>query len=116
MPAADAGIAAHATSGISTVEKLARRDIMRRGVQILSAMSLLPLAARRANAAASCSDPSSESLRTSLHYADAAPNAAQSCSACSFFTAEPKQPCGNCAIMSDRVNPKGHCDSWSAKS
>jgi hypothetical protein len=97
------------------VDKLARRDIMRRGVQILAAVSLLPLAARRTNAAASCSDPSSESLRTSLHYSDAAPKPAQSCSACSFFTAEAKPACGNCAIMSDRVNPKGHCDSWSAK-
>jgi hypothetical protein len=98
------------------VEKLARRDIVRRGVQILSALSILPLAVRRANAAASCSDASSESLRASLHYTEAAPKAAQSCSVCSFFSAEPKQSCGNCAIMNDRVNPKGHCDSWSAKS
>jgi hypothetical protein len=96
---------------------LARRDIMRRGLQILSAFCVLPLAVARAKEAVSCSDPTSESLRTSLHFTDSAPNPAQSCSKCTFFTApERNQSCGNCMIMNDHVNPKGHCDSWAAKS
>ncbi len=91
-----------------------RRTILRRGLQALSALAMAPLAIERASAAASCSDASSESLRASLNYKDAAPVPAQSCSACAFFTAGGK--CGNCSIMSDKVDPKGHCDSWSAKS
>ena len=96
------------------MEKSGRRDIMRRAVQTLCSFALLPLAAR-ANAGASCSDPSSESLRASLNYKDSAANPAQSCGACTFFTAAPKSPCGSCTIMNDHVNPKGHCDSWTAK-
>ena len=96
------------------MEKPGRRVIMRRAVQTLCAFSLLPLAAR-ANAAVSCSDPASESLRASLNYKDSAPSPGQSCSACTFFTAGAKPSCGNCTIMNDQVNPKGHCDSWTAK-
>jgi High potential iron-sulfur protein len=90
-----------------------RRTIVRRLLQVLSALAVAPLAIERASAAASCSDASSESLRASLNYKDASPVPAQSCSACAFFTAGGK--CGNCSIMSDKVDPKGHCDSWSAK-
>jgi len=90
-----------------------RRAILRRGLQVLSALAVAPLAIGRASAAASCSNASSESLRASLNYKDASPSPAQSCSACAFFTAGGN--CGNCSIMSDKVNPKGHCDSWSAK-
>lgn len=75
--------------------------------------TLVPLSMRRA-VAASCSDPASESLRTSLNYTEASPSATQTCSACAFFTAV--ADCGNCSIMSDKVNPKGHCDSWAARS
>ena len=92
----------------------ARRAVLRRGLQALSALAAASLAIGRAGAAASCSDASSESLRASLNYKDIAPAPAQSCSACAFFTAGGK--CGNCSIMSDKVDPKGHCDSWSAKS
>ena len=91
-----------------------RRDMMRRAVQTLGTFALLRLAAR-ARAGASCSDPSSESLRASLNYKDSAANPAQSCAVCTFFTAAPKSPCGSCTIMNDHVNPKGHCDSWTAK-
>jgi hypothetical protein len=92
---------------------------LRRGVEILAAFSILPVPIERAlsAAAASCSDPASESLRASLHYTDAGPNPAQACAACTFFAApERNQSCGSCTIMSGPVNPKGHCDSWSAKS
>jgi hypothetical protein len=98
------------------VKKPARREIIRRGVQILSAFPLLRLIAGGAEAAESCSDSSSGALRESLHYSDAAQNPAQSCNACGFFSPAPDKPsCGNCMIMSDHVNPKGHCDSWAAR-
>ncbi|HWS63234.1 MAG TPA: hypothetical protein VN325_10810 [Steroidobacteraceae bacterium] len=96
-----------------TMKKPTRRAVLRRGLQILSALAVAPLAIERAGAAASCSDASSESLRASLNYKDASPVPAQSCSACAFFAAGGK--CGNCSIMNDKVDPKGHCDSWSAK-
>jgi hypothetical protein len=96
-----------------TMKSPTRRAILRRGLQVLSALAVAPLTIERAGAAASCSDASSESLRASLNYKDASPVPAQSCSACAFFTAGGK--CGNCSIMSDKVDPKGHCDSWSAK-
>jgi hypothetical protein len=96
-----------------TMKKPTRRTVLRRGLQVLCALAVAPLAIGRASAAASCSDASSDSLRASLNYRDASPVPAQSCSACAFFTAGGK--CGNCSIMSDQVDPKGHCDSWSAK-
>jgi hypothetical protein len=92
---------------------LNRRAILRRGIQVLSIAALVPLTMRSA-LAASCSDPASESLRTSLNYKESSPIAAQTCSACAFFTIA--GACGNCTIMSDNVNPQGHCDSWAAKS
>jgi hypothetical protein len=90
-----------------------RRNLVRQGVQALSVCSVLPLFTSRSHAATSCTDPSSEALRVSLHYSDAAPNPAQACAACGFFTAA--QACGNCTIMSGPVDPKGHCDSWSPR-
>jgi hypothetical protein len=90
-----------------------RRTILRHGVQALAALSLVPLAARQAQAAAACSTETSESLRESLNYQEPAPVAAQNCAACSFYTAAGN--CGNCSILSDKVSPQGHCDSWAAK-
>jgi hypothetical protein len=98
--------------------KLVRRDVIRRGAQILSALPLLSLGVSRAKEPESCSDPSSESLRTSLRYSDVAPNPAESCGVCGFFSAAADSPqsCGRCMIMSDLVNSHGHCDSWARKS
>lgn len=92
---------------------ISRRVILRRAIGALSVVTLAPLTARVATAA-SCSDPASESLRESLNYKEESAQPAQACSACAFFTAA--GACGNCTILSDTVNPKGHCDSWSAKS
>jgi hypothetical protein len=92
--------------------------LMPRATKVLSALPLLSLAVSRAKEPESCSDPSSESLRTSLHYSDVAPNPAESCSVCGFFSsaADSPQSCGRCMIMSDLVNSHGHCDSWAQKS
>ena len=94
-----------------------RREMLHQGARVLSAVFLASLIFARARADASCSNSSSEALRMSLHYSDLAPNPDQSCRMCGFFTEVANKPsCGSCMIMSDSVNPKGHCDSWAAKS
>jgi hypothetical protein len=89
---------------------------MRSTAQIMSASALASLAFPAAQAADTCTESESQSLRDSLHYKDPAPDSKQSCGACAFFSEEDaKQSCGNCMIMSGRVSRSGHCDSWSMK-
>ena len=94
---------------------LSRRLLLRRALQLTTALAAAPVLVRAAKAADSCVDPQSESLRASLHYASVSPVAGQNCGACGFFTAA-QGGCGNCVIMSGPVDATGHCDSWSAKS
>jgi hypothetical protein len=99
------------------MKNLPRRVILRRAVQITTAFVVAPHLIRSARAADSCVDPASESLRSSLHYSSATPNASQPCNACGFFTGDQSKPaCGNCMIMGGPVDNKGHCDSWAARS
>jgi len=98
------------------VDHYPRRVVLRRALQLSAALVVAPAVIRRAHAADSCVDPSSESLRTSLHYTGSAPDPKQACKLCGFFTADTGKPsCGNCMIMSGPVDQTGHCDSWSAK-
>ena len=106
-----------------------RREILCRGLELLTAVAALPIAVSRASAATSCVEADSQPLRESLHYTDMAPEAAKACAACAYFTGEerkaaegPKPPaderkplCGQCMIFSGPVNATGHCDSWSMK-
>lgn len=92
-----------------------RRDTLRRGLNIMSLAAALFFSHGRADAADVCVKPESEPLRTSLHYADPAPDPKQACKACGFFSAEEKSNCGRCMIMTGPVNANAHCDSWSAK-
>ncbi len=58
---------------------------------------------------------SEQSLRKSMNYVEKAPDAAKTCSACSFFTAG-EGACGTCEIFTGGpANSGGHCDSWAAK-
>ncbi|HEY6483973.1 MAG TPA: high-potential iron-sulfur protein [Steroidobacteraceae bacterium] len=98
------------------MDDLPRRVVLRRALQVAAAFAIAPQLIRRAQAADSCVDPASESLRGSLHYAGVTPNSSQPCSDCAFFTRDGSKPaCGNCAIMSGPVDEHGHCDSWSAR-
>ena len=81
--------------------------------KLVPAMGLIPLAARGASAAA-CADPA-DSLRSSLHYQEASTDPAKTCSVCAFFDGTNATDCANCKIFSGPANPKGRCDSWSAK-
>jgi len=54
-------------------------------------------------------------MRESLEYTDVAPDAKQTCSACSFFHAGTAGGCGNCEVLTGPVNAKGHCVSWTKR-
>jgi hypothetical protein len=89
-----------------------RRKVLESGLLLVPAVAFVPSLAKAAGA---CADPS-DSLRASLHYAEKAPDAKQTCDACGFFDADASNTaCGNCKIFNGPANPKGHCDSWSAK-
>ena len=90
-----------------------RRKVLESGLLLVPAVALAPSLAKAAGA---CADPS-DSLRASLHYAEMGPDAKQTCAACGFFEADAGNAtaCGNCKIFNGPANPKGHCDSWSAK-
>jgi hypothetical protein len=99
------------------VDELPRRVLLHRVLQFAAALAIVPRVVGTARAADSCVDPSSESLRASLHYASVSPKADETCSGCGFFSREGSKPaCGSCQIMSGPVDEKGHCDSWAAKS
>jgi len=90
-----------------------RRKVLETGLLLVPAVALVPSLAKAAGA---CADPS-DSLRSSLHYVEMAPDAKQTCGDCGFFEADAGNAaaCGNCKIFNGPANPKGHCDSWSAK-
>ena len=69
--------------------------------------------ARVVQAADSCVQPESESLRASLNYAATAADPAAACAHCAFFAAGPGGDCGSCTILGGPVDATGHCDSFS---
>ena len=95
------------------VGSLSRREVVARGLALAPAVALLPLATRAAFAADACAD-ASDSLHTSLHYAEKSPDPAKSCFTCGFYEGDADK-CGTCKIFNGPTNPKGHCDSWAAK-
>jgi hypothetical protein len=92
--------------------RFTRREVVGRGLLVIPALALMPSVARAAGA---CADPT-DSLRASLHYVEQFTDATKTCSACGFFDAGDAKGCGSCKIFNGPANPKGHCDSWSAKS
>jgi hypothetical protein len=94
---------------------LTRRVLLRRILETGVSLSIVPAAIGAA--AESCVDPSSESLRESLHYSSSSTKPGESCQGCGFFAGDTAKPsCGTCQIMSGPVDAGGHCDSWAAKS
>jgi hypothetical protein len=89
-----------------------RRKVIEAGLLMVPAVALVPSLAKAAGA---CADPA-DSLRASLHYVEKSADAKQTCDACGFFEADASNAaCGNCKIFNGPANPKGRCDSWSAK-
>jgi hypothetical protein len=94
-----------------------RRNLLARSAGLVAFGGLLPFAAKAAGPACVDPDGSDKSLRDSLHYAEASPDKEKVCGICAFFEAgEKPDACGSCKIFNGPANPKGHCDSWSAKS
>lgn len=92
-----------------------RRGLLRSSVQLTVAGAIAG-AARLGVAADKCANSQMDAgLASSLHYTESAPDATKSCSDCGFFTAGTGE-CGSCMIFNSPVNPKGHCDSFAAKS
>ena len=91
---------------------VSRRRVIEAGLLLVPVVAFAPSLAKAAGA---CADPE-DSLHASLHYAEMGPDAKATCADCGFFEADASNTaCGNCKIFNGPVNPKGHCDSWSAK-
>jgi hypothetical protein len=90
-----------------------RRGVIERGLMALPAMAAFAYAAKAG--AAACADPT-DGLHASLHYVEQSPDPQKTCTACGFFSADGENGCGTCKIFNGPTNPKGHCDSWAAKS
>lgn len=108
------------------MNKISRRTILLRGLQIpIGGFLAFGLGACGSRDGAGevagnvCADLSAmtdgeRSSRRSLNYVEASPNPGQACADCAFFHAG--GGCGTCDMFNGGpVNPKGHCDSWSAK-
>ncbi len=95
---------------------LPRRAAIRQLLQSIAVIVIAPAGARAGLAAESCTDPASESLRTSLNYSSVSADPSKACVGCGFFASdESKQGCGNCVIMSGQVDETGVCDSWAMR-
>jgi hypothetical protein len=96
-----------------------RRSFLKLGLKVsvvgvtvaaLDACGGKPSGGATAGGAPACVDlggltASEQSLRESMNYVEKAPDPANTCSGCTFFTAGEGGP----------ANPAGHCDSWAAK-
>lgn len=106
--------------------KVSRRTVLLRGIQIpVGGFLAFGLGAcgnsdGNGNVAGNvCADlgamtDAERSSRRSLDYVETAPNPEEACADCAFFHAG--GVCGTCDMFNGGpVNPKGRCDSWSAR-
>ena len=104
-------------------QKLSRRSVLGKGAALPiagAAVFALSACGEDKPKVQACADPNSlsmaeNSLRQSGHYTEKSPDAAKTCSVCSFFKAGDSGPCGKCEIFQGPVNSAGHCDSWAKK-
>lgn len=92
-----------------------RRGLLRSSLQLTIAGAVAGVSARTFAADKCANSQMDAGLASSLHYTESAADATKSCSGCGFFTAG-TSGCGSCMIFNAPVNPKGHCDSFAAKS
>lgn len=106
--------------------KISRRTILLRGIQVpIGGFLALGLSACGGNDSAGkaagnvCADldamtDGERSSRRSLDYQEISPQPGEVCADCAFYHAA--EACGTCDMFNGGpVNPKGRCDSWSAK-
>lgn len=95
---------------------ISRRALLNRSLMVAPLCAFLPAAGRALGAELVCEAPDADdkSLRESLHYVEVSPDAQKNCLGCGLFAAA-GAGCGHCMIFNGPANPKGHCDSWSAR-
>lgn len=98
------------------MEKTTRRAVLLRGIKVVSALAVLPVAARVHAAEPACVEIASEPLRESLNYADPSPYPEKTCDNCGFFRPNGDASCGRCDIMTGPTNGTAWCESWSEPS
>lgn len=102
---------------------IGRRVALKRALTVLGAAAVAPTllsACGGGEESLSCTDtsgltPAQTSVRETQHYVDAAPNAAEKCSGCTFFTAGQAGACGGCTVVQGPIHPDGTCDLWVAQ-
>jgi hypothetical protein len=107
-------------------KKISRRTVLLRGIQVpIGGFLAFGLGACGGNDQAGqaagnvCADldamtDGERSSRRSLNYQETSPKPNEVCADCAFFHAAGM--CGTCDMFNGGpVNPKGRCDSWSAK-
>ena len=104
-----------------TKTTLSRRQILERGIRLALVGSTPILLNACSKPELHCEDVSALSeddraLRSQLEYRDLSPYAeTKSCSKCAFYKAGKKNECGKCTLVKGPINPRGYCNSWSAK-
>jgi len=101
---------------------IGRRGMLKRALTVVGAAALAPtlLCACEGDATLNCSDTADLSVpqmavRDSQRYVEAAPDPAQKCSTCDFFTAGPVGQCGSCTVVQGPIHPDGTCNLWAAQ-
>lgn len=110
-----------------TEELLLRRGLLRRSLQCLAGILVLPFSAscgkhgNSAGSAATCDDTvdlstSEHSFRQSLGYIDSSPHGDErNCNNCYFFAGTDVAGCGECNTVKGPVDPGGYCSAWTGK-
>jgi len=108
----------------ATLNKLTRRSLLKRGVQIslggALTFGLSSCGSDEEKAAQTvCSDPdtmsaSEASMRSSLGYTSTSTDPAQNCAGCAYFQGGAGD-CGTCDLLGGgQVSAMGRCNSWGA--
>jgi hypothetical protein len=98
-----------------------RRDLLQRSAALVPICTLVSFSSAALAENAACVDLNTLSgedkyRRTSKHYAEKSAISSEVCASCVLFH-DAGNGCGTCKIFNDGpTNPKGHCDSWTAKS
>jgi len=106
----------------STVQS--RRSFLGKSLAIIAAGGALAACGKKESSgpkALACTDTagladSDVQMRTTLGYVDATTQPGKECVGCQLYKAAPAEgQCGGCNVLKGPINPKGYCNSWTAK-
>ena len=101
-----------------------RRSFLGKSLAVLAAGGAVAACGKKESAgpkSLACNDtsslaPADAQMRTTLGYVDATTQAGKECSGCQLYKAAPAEgQCGGCNVLKGSINPKGYCNSWTAK-